>query len=311
MILTVTPNPMLDKTLWVTAFTPGNIHRALRLEILAGGKGINVARSLHLLGEEVVATGFVGGRTSEAIREVLDKERIPHEFVAISSTTREGFTIVDSKTGQHTSVFEPGHQLTMEDVEALIEKVQALLPQCQALALCGSMPCAGFDDLFVRLIALARQRSVPVMLDTYGEPLRLGLAASPDFLKPNRDEALQTFGIDSRRPGGYRAVLEKFAESGATHVFLTDGERPAVVYATSEFYLAHPPVVRAVNSLGSGDAAVAAFLYGYLRKFTKPQLIAFTLAAGAVNAREFVPGFANLQQIEELATTIRLEHLPE
>jgi tagatose 6-phosphate kinase len=311
MILTVTPNPMLDKTLWVPAFAPGNTHRARRLETLVGGKGINVARALHLLGEQVIATGFVGGRTGNAICETLDKEEIRHDFVTVSSTTREGFTIVDLQTGQHTAVFEPGHLLTTNDIEALIEKVQTLLPSCRAVALCGSMPCVGFDGLFVRLIALAHRRSVPVMLDTYGEPLHLGLAASPDFLKPNRDEALQTFGIDSRRPGGHRAGLEKFAESGAQYIFLTDGERLAAVYAAGEFYLAHPPKVRAVNPLGSGDAVVAAFLYGYLRKFAEPQLIAFALAAGAVNAREFVPGFANLQQIEELAATIRLEHLPE
>ena len=311
MILTVTPNPMLDKTLWVPAFAPGLVHRALRLQALAGGKGINVARALNLLGEEVVATGFAGGRTGEAILEILDNEGLHHDFVIIDSNTREGFTIVDSKTGQHTAVFEPGHQLTDHDAESLLAKVEALLPRCRALALCGSMPCAGFDHLFAQLIALAHQHQVPVMLDSYGEPLRLGLAASPNFLKPNRDESLQTFHIDSREPGGNRALLDMLAQRGATHIFLTDGKRPAAVFAEGEFYLAQPPRLRAVNPLGSGDALVAAFLYGYLRDFPPPELIAFALAAGAVNAREFLPGFADLDQIKTLAAQIHLEDLPK
>jgi 1-phosphofructokinase family hexose kinase len=309
MILTVTPNPMLDKTLWVPAFAPGNTHRALRLEILAGGKGINVARALRMLKENAVATGFIGGRTGEAILEALKREGLQHDFVAIDSTTREGFTIVDSQTGQHTAVFEPGHQLTEKDVEALFEKVVELLPYCQALALCGSMPCPGFDDLFARLIEAARGHHVPVMLDTYDEPLRLGLQAAPNFLKPNRDEALQTFGIDAREPGGKRALLEKFAESGATHVLLTDGERPAGIFAEGDFFLAHPPKIRVINALGSGDAMVAAFLYGYLHALSTPMLIAFALAAGAVNAREFLPGFADLDQITTIAAQIEVQQL--
>ncbi len=309
MILAVTPNPMLDKTLWVPAFTPGNTHRALRLEILAGGKGINVTRALRMLKENAVATGFVGGRTGEAILEALKHEGLQYDLVTIDSTTREGFTIIDSQTGLHTAVFEPGHQLTEKDVEALFGKVAELLPYCQALALCGSMPCAGFDDFFARLIELARRHNVPVMLDTYDEPLRLGLRAAPNFLKPNRDEALQTFGIDAREPDGKRALLEKFAESGATHIFLSDGERPAAIFADGEFYLAQPPQIRVVNALGSGDAMVAAFLYGYIHSLSTPMLIAFALAAGAVNAREFLPGFADLDQITTMAAQIELEPL--
>jgi len=309
MILTVTPNPMLDKTLWVSAFTPGNTHRALRLETIVGGKGINAARALRFLKENAVATGFVGGRTGEAILEALKQEGLQHDFVTINSTTREGFTIIDAQTGQRTAVFEPGHLLAQNDIANLTAKVVDYLPYCQALALCGSMPCTGFDDFFAHLIEAARQYGVPVMLDTYGEPLLCGLAASPNFLKPNRDEALEAFGIDAREPHGKRSLLEKFAASGATHVFLTDGERPVAIYADGEFFLARPPEIRLVNPLGSGDAMVAAFIYGYLHGLSTPMLIAFTIAGGTVNAREFLPGFADLDQITTMAAQIEIEQL--
>ena len=310
MIVTVTPNPMLDKTLWVSTFAPGVVHRALRLETLVGGKGVNVARALTFLGEDVVASGFVGGHVGEAICAALEREGLQHDFVTITSNTREGFTIIDSRSGQRTAVFEPGHELNEREVDGLIDKVRTLLPRCRALALCGSMPCPGFDNLFGRLIAMARAQSVPVMLDSYGEPLRLGLDASPNFLKPNRDEALQTFRLDARNTNERRALLERLAGSGATHVLVTDGEHPTAVFAAGEFFLAQPPAIRVVSSLGSGDAVVAAFLYGHLHGLPTPDLLRFALAAGAVNARESLPGYANLEQIKSMAAQIELQPMP-
>jgi 1-phosphofructokinase family hexose kinase len=307
MILTVTPNPMLDKTLWVPAFQLGAVHRAQRMVTIAGGKGINVSRALVQLGEPTRATGFLGGHTGQQIRALLDQEKIPHDFVEIRSITREGFTISDSRNNMSTAVFEPGHRLQHEEVDALLGKVQQLLPSCRALALCGSMPSAGFDDLYFRLIRAAKATNVPVFLDSYDEPLRQGLAAGPDFLKPNREEALQTFDIDMREQEGMVRLLNELAQTGAQWIFLTDGDKKVGIYAQGKRYLALSPRVRCVNALGSGDAMVAAFLFGWLRKMANEELIRFSLAAGAVNAEEFLPGFADLRRIEERANEVVIE----
>lgn len=307
MILTVTPNPMLDKTLYVPKFALGATHRAQRAITIGSGKGINVARALLHLGEEVLATGWLGGYTGAQVRRRLDEEKLPHDFVETKAPTRIGFTVFDETLNNYTAVFEPGPDLISEEVDRLVEKVGQLLPRCRALALCGSMPCAGFDDLYYRLIRTAQTMNVPVFLDSYQEPLRRGLAAQPGFLKPNRDEALQTFGLDIREPHGMKAMLRELAQSGAQWIFLTDGERPAGVYAEGQYFLVTPPRIHFVNGLGSGDAMVGAFLYGWLRKMNVEDLIRFTFAAGAVNAEEFMPGFADLPRMQNLAKRVPVE----
>jgi tagatose 6-phosphate kinase len=220
MILTVTPNPMLDKTLYVSKLALGVTHRAQRSITIGSGKGINVSRALLALGEPTLATGFLGGYTGEQVRYLLNAENLPNDFVETNGLTRIGFTVFDRMHEGHTAVFEPGPELLTHEVEAMIEKIYKILPQCQALALCGSMPCAGFDDLYFRLIQTAKMMSVPVFLDSYNEPLRQGLKALPDFLKPNREEALHTFGIDIREPNGMDAMLRELAQTGAQWIFL-------------------------------------------------------------------------------------------
>lgn len=310
MILTVTPNPMLDKTLYVPAFTPSATHRAQRSITIGSGKGINVTRALSQLGESTLATGFLGGYTGAQVRKLLEEEKLPHDFVETANLTRIGFSVFAAGHTDYTAVFEPGPELRIEEVEQLVEKVTQLLPRCQALALCGSMPCAGFDDLYLRLRQAAQMLGVPVFLDSYKEPLRLALAAQPEFLKPNRDEALQTFGIDIRAPHGMEAMLHALMPFGARWIFLTDGARKIGVYAQGQTYFATPPPINYVNGLGSGDAMVAAFLFGWLRKMPPEELIRFTVAAGAVNAEAFMPGFADLSRIQVLAKHVHLASYP-
>jgi tagatose 6-phosphate kinase len=259
------------------------------------------------LGEQTLATGFLGGYTGEQVRLFLDEEKIPNAFVEVAGLTRIGFTVFSAAREDYTAIFEPGPELQQHEVDRLVEKVRNLLTRCKALVLCGSMPSADFDDLYFRLIESAKALNVPVFLDSYKEPLRQGLKAHPDFLKPNREEALQTFGIDIRKPDGMATLLRELAQTGAPWIFLTDGERKVGVHTQGKTYLASPPKINYVNGLGSGDAMVAAFLFGWLRKMPVEDLIRFTVAAGAVNAEEFMPGFADLKRIQLKAKQVILE----
>lgn len=307
MILTITPNPMLDKMLWLEEFRAGAVHRAQRMEMIAGGKGLNVARALAGLGEKTMASGFLGGHTGAQIRAMLARENIAHAFVETAGATREGFTLIEENTGRRTAVFEPGTQLQNHEVEALVRQVERLLPRCRALALCGSMPCAGFDGLYAGLIHLARSAGVPVFLDSYLQPLKLGLEARPDFLKPNREEALQTFGIDVREPGAMPMLLRLFANAGAQCALVTDAQRPVGILLKGKHYCARPPAIAFRNPLGNGDAMVAGFLYAWLRHWEDLELIRFAVAAGAVNAMHTVPGYANVEEIAALAHKVEIE----
>ncbi len=309
MILTVTPNPLLDKTLALDALRSGETHRARRVEMIAGGKGLNVARALVGLQEKTLATGFLGGHTGAVVRKLLTRENIPHDFVEIAGATREGFTLLEENFGRRTTVFEPGPQLHAHEVEALLQHIEQRLPHCRALALCGSMPCTGFDAMYANLIQMAHAARVPVFLDSYDAPLKLGLQAQPQFLKPNREEALQTFGIDSRTPGGMQELLQLLASSGPHGVFVTDADRPLGIVLNGKQYRAAPPAIPCRNPLGSGDAMVAGFLYGWLRGMTELEVIRFAVAAGTVNAMHTVPGYADLEEIQAWTQKVEINFL--
>ncbi len=307
MILTLTPNPMLDKTIWLAHFEQGQVHRGERMAQVAGGKGLNVSRALVGLGEATLATGFLGGWTGYIIRGLLDEQHIPHHFIEIAATTREGFTFVDERNGERTAVFEPGPQLRPHEVEALKQFVQEQLPSCRALALCGSMPCSGCDALYADLINMARAANVPAFLDSYLAPLKLGLAAGPQFLKPNREEALITFGLDMRIPKEAHELLHLLTQSGAQCIFLTDAQHLVRVRYNNADYVLTPPVIDCANPLGGGDVLVAAFLYGWLRELKGEELLRFAVAAGTVNAMHNVPGYADIEEIKSMMPQVKLE----
>ncbi|MGH7490933.1 MAG: 1-phosphofructokinase family hexose kinase [bacterium] len=309
MILTVTPNPMLDKILWLDELRFGATHRAQRMGMIAGGKGINVARALTGLGENTLATGFLGGPTGAAIRALLERENIPHDFIETAAATRTGFTLVEVESGRRTAVFEPGSQLQAGEVEALIRRVEQLLPGCRALALCGSMPCAGFDRLYADLLRLAHVWRIPVFLDSYLAPLKAGLEAQPQFLKPNREEALQTFGLDARAPGGMQKLLHLLSSSGAQCIFVTDAARPLGVMLNGKQYSTVPPKIASPNPLGGGDALVAGFLYAWLHGIRELELLRFAVAAGTVNAMHDTPGYADLEEIKACMERVQIEAL--
>lgn len=307
MILTITPNPMLDKTIWLSHFEKGQVHRSERIKQVAGGKGLNVSCALVGLNEATVATGFLGGWTGQVIRRLLDEQTIPHHFIETAATTREGFTFVDEASGERTAVFEPGSQLLAREVDALKQFVQEQLPNCRGLALCGSMPCAGFDNLYADLIKMARAANVPVFLDSYLEPLKMGLAAGPQFLKPNREEALNTFGIDMRTSEGAQSLLQLLAHSGAQCIFLTDAQHPVRVRYHKVDYVLTPPEIDCTNPLGGGDVLVAAFLYGWLHEMEDEELLRFAVAAGTVNAMHEMPGYAEIEEINDMMKRVELE----
>ena len=311
MILTVTPNPMLEKNVWLPKFTAGSVHRAEKVKIIAGGKGINVSRALVQFNESTLATGFLGGYTGKIIEQLLNNENIPSDFVEIDSTTREGITIFENSVQGRTAIFDPGHELKKKDIVALCDKIEKLLPQCQAMALCGSMPSQDFNTLYSELINLAHAAKVPLFLDSYHEPLKRGLTARPQFVKPNREEALETFGIDIRVSGGLRKILKYLHQFSPLYAFVTDSQNSLGALCDNRFYQVTPPQIQCVNDLGSGDTFLAGFLYGWINKMRGADLICFATAAGTVNAMHWLPGYVNLDKTKVLAKQVRLNLLTE
>ena len=177
MIVTVTMNAALDRSLTVPIFQLGHRHRASDVLVLAGGKGINVARALKRLDVPVVATGLAGGRTGTRIVEELTAEAILNDFVRIHGESRTSTAVVDPTSGSYTEINEWGPKVTETELEVLMEKLHYLARAADLVVFAGSLPRGVGDDFYAEAMREISRRGVRVALDTEGQPLRRGLDA--------------------------------------------------------------------------------------------------------------------------------------
>lgn len=283
MITTVTLNPMLDKTVFVTAVRTGAIVRASGIDLVVGGKGVNVSRQLSRLGMPTVATGFLGGEIGTLLQRLLDEEGLQHRFVRVAGMTREGVTYLD-EAGVMTSVFEPPHAVTREDVARLVTVCGDLTPTSAWIVCCGSSPSPDADLVYRDLIRNARATGKRSALDSYGAPLRAGIEAVPDLLKINRHEYEQTSGKPASSEAEVLAALDALRGAGIRTVVLTDGERAVYAADPASVWRVVPPVITSVNPTGSGDSMLAGMLFGIEQGWEMPDWLSLGVAAGAANA---------------------------
>ncbi|WP_329533582.1 1-phosphofructokinase family hexose kinase [Streptomyces sp. NBC_01450] len=286
MILTVTLNTALDITYRVRSLRPHTAHRVTEVTERPGGKGLNVARVLAALGHDVTVTGFTGGATGRALRDQLaDTPGVLDALIPVTGSTRRTIAVVDTTTGDTTQLNEPGPQITSAEWAAFQEAYEVLLRSASAVALCGSLPPGVPVGAYAGLIRAARAAAVPVLLDTSGEPLRRGVAARPDIVKPNADELAELTGSheplqatrDTRRRGAHAVVASLGAQGLLAHT--PDG-----------LWRATPPRRVHGNPTGAGDSAVAGLLSGLVEHLPWPERLARAVALSAATVLAPVAG---------------------
>ncbi|MFD5336995.1 1-phosphofructokinase family hexose kinase [Streptomyces hawaiiensis] len=282
MILTVTLNTALDITYRVRSLRPHASHRVSEVTERPGGKGVNVARVLAALGHEVTVTGFTGGATGRAVREKLAAvPGVVDALVPLSGATRRTIAVVDERTGDTTQLNEPGPTVTPTEWSAFQEAYEDLLASASAVALCGSLPPGVPVGAYAGLVRTARSFGIPVLLDTSGEPLRRGVAARPDIIKPNADELAELTG--SHEP--LRATQDA-RRRGAGAVVASLGPEGLLAVTREGRWRATPPAPLRGNPTGAGDAVVAGLLSGLVEHLPWPDRLtrATALAAATVAA---------------------------
>ncbi|MFF7748502.1 1-phosphofructokinase family hexose kinase [Streptomyces sp. NPDC007971] len=296
MILTVTLNTALDITYRVRSLRPHTSHRVSEVIERAGGKGVNVARVLAALGHEVTATGFAGGATGHAIRDRLaDTPGVTDALVPVTGASRRTIAVVDELTGDTTQLNEPGPQITPTEWGNFLDRYEELLPSASAVALSGSLPPGVPVGAYAGLVRAARTRGVPVLLDTSGEPLRRGVAARPDIIKPNADELAELTG--SHEP--LRATQDARRRGAATVVASLGPE--GLLAATPEGrWRATPPSRVHGNPTGAGDSAVAGLLSGLVEQLPWQDRLSRAVALSTATVRAAAAGEFDRESYEEL-----------
>lgn len=284
MIVTVTMNPAIDKTVEIDALKPGGLNRIKKVEYDAGGKGINVSKTIKELGGESIATGFLGGNGGKTIENVLNEKKIRNDFIWVDGETRTN-TKVFEDNGAVTELNEPGPTITEEQMEELFERLEGYAGEDTLFILAGSIPKGVEKDVYAKIIRLVHGKGAKVLLDADGELFRNSLPAGPDIIKPNRVELEEYAGIDYRASDGELLKLAReFRAQGMETVAVSMGKSGAML--VREGYEVKCPAlsVKAHSTVGAGDAMVAALAYAWDNRLDNEETVRLCMAtsAGAV-----------------------------
>jgi 1-phosphofructokinase/tagatose 6-phosphate kinase len=309
VIVTVTLNAAVDRTLTVPNFQLGHRHRASAALSLAGGKGINVARALKALDIPVVATGLAGGRTGTRIVEELTGESILNDFVRIAGESRTSTMVVDPAGGTSTEIYEWGPQVTREELEMLLEKIAYHARAADVVVLAGSLPRAVEPDFYATAIRELNRRRVRTVLDTEGEPLRLGVDAEPWLVSPNQREAESLVGQEFHDEEDFLMALDAVAELGARNVLIGHGagafalfreERRAQRFEVS--IPRHEPLAPA----GAGDSMLAGYLAARVNEQSQEDALRSAVAMGAAATLAVGGGRFDAREVSRLLGDVRV-----
>jgi len=310
MIITVTLNPAIDKTLAVPNFQIGRRHRAVEQTSMAGGKGVNVARALKTLGQPVIATGLAGGPTGARIVEQLTEEAILSDFVHIREESRMSTAVVDPTDGTQTEINERGPQISNTEADLFADKLFYLAKGADLCVFCGSLPRGVPADFYARLVAEVNRLGVTTVLDSEGEALRLGARAAPTLATPNVIEAEELVGHEFADEDDCMAALREIVEMGPRDAVVTSeagclalvGEGPA-----RRLMRARIEGREVVSRIGSGDV----FLAGYVARLygggSPEECLRFGVACGAESVAHFGAGVINPREVERLLPEVSVE----
>ncbi len=313
MILCVTLNPCLDKTLTVPPWEPGDSIRGLAVREVVGGKGNNVARALTRLGRTARPVTFLGGPIGTHCEALLRSDEGLDPLVTPSDApTRIILTARTEGTADQTAFFDPDPAISASEAEALHNRVEGALTEggITAMSLSGSSPSAATHGLYADLIALARSRQVPVFLDSYGPALDAIWGFWPDVIQLNRREAAAHLRRPQADEPGVFALLDRWARHGVECGVVTDGPHPALALCRGRRYRVRPPAIEPVNPIGSGDCLLAGLIDARLASLDPEPALRHALACAVANALVWDAGAIDPERVTGLEEAVEVEPLP-
>jgi 1-phosphofructokinase family hexose kinase len=312
LIVTVTLNAAIDRTLTVPNFQLGQRHRASQGLTLAGGKGINVARALKRLDIPVVATGLAGGRTGTRIVEELTSEAILNDFVRIGDESRTSTAVVDPTTAKYTEINEWGPQVSEEELAMLLDKISYLARGADMVVFAGTLPRAVDESFYANAIRDLNRRHVRAVLDSEGQPLRLGVEAEPYLVTPNQSEAEALVGQEFSDDEDYLMALDRITDMGARNVLVTAEARSFGLFREDRkrlVFRADAPELEPVSAVGSGDVLLAAFLAARVSERSLEDSLRQAVAAGAASTLEVGAGRFEPRESSRLLGSVEVREL--
>ena len=315
MIVTVTLNAALDRTLRVPNLQVGVRHRAEWSMSLPGGKGVNVARALKRLGQPVIAAGLAGGRVGTQIIEELTAEGILNDFVRIGEESRTSTAVIDPMNNLQTEINEAGPAVTEAELSLFLDKLRYLGRGADLFVLAGSLPPSTPQDFYAALVAELSGYDAVTAMDASGPPLRAALSARPGVVSPNVREAEEIVGHEfsdiEDRSAGAVAMCEMGAETALIHGddgcvahVRHRGERRGRTYAATL-----EPVGDPISTVGSGDSFLAGYVAARYEGASHEAALALAVACGAASTREYGAGVFDPDDVSALRRKVEVREI--
>jgi 1-phosphofructokinase family hexose kinase len=312
VILTVTLNAAIDRTVAVPTFRQGHRHRAVEASTVAGGKGVNVARALKILGRPVIATGLAGGPTGARLMERLAEESILTDFTWIAGESRTNLAVIDPTTGEQTEINERGPEVSPEELERFLEKLLYLARGARICVIAGSQPPSVPDSFAARMVTELKELGVQTILDIEGEPLIAALRAGPAAVTPNVREAEGAVGHEFGDHEDLVTGLRGLVELGASEAVITRSNGCVASLLDGDdrrAYEVTAPDLEPVASVGSGDAFLAGFVAKRFDGAKSDDCLRFAVACGAESTQHFGAGSLDPHEVGRLIDRVEISSL--
>ncbi len=309
MIITVTLNPTMDKTVILDELILGETNRVKESRTDPGGKGINVSRVLRTLDQSSLAMGFVSGGIGRFVEASLNEVGILDDFIHTPGQTRTNLVIEDEKCHTTTVISEKGPETKPHYVDELKHRLQGHCQPDSWVVYAGSAPPGIGSDVYAQLIELSKQCGSFTALDADGELLREGVQAKPHLIKPNRVELERLVGKTLYTEDDILRAAEDIQALGVATVVVSMGAKGAIAVSTTEAWKTIPPKVEAESTVGAGDSLLAGVIFGLVNGRGLAAALRLGTAAGAATALTAGTQLCRREDIDRLLPQVQLERL--
>lgn len=307
MVITVTLNPAMDKTITLEGLSIGKVNKAINVRQDIGGKGINVSKVLKNFGVNSLCTGFLGGKLENVFIEELKTRNIDNEFMHIENETRTNTKIVDSLNKTNTDINEPGPYISEEELKRFIDGFKLMCNKGDIVVLAGGVSPSVPKDIYFRLVKIAKEKEALVILDADEELLKEGIKAHPDIIKPNNHELQKLLDLSDITEDNIINAAKQLKAQGIQKIMISLGEKGGVFVTQKGVCKCEGLKVPVKSTVGAGDSMVAAIVYSILNNFNDEETLSFATACGAASVSLDGTQACTLQQVSELLKEVRVQ----
>jgi tagatose 6-phosphate kinase len=300
-ILSIGLNNALQKILIFKNIKYDEVNRAESFYECASGKGINVVRTLNILGANAKVTGFIGGNSGKLILNYLNKEKIKSDFVFTESNTRTCITLLNLKRNTSTELIEPSNRIKRSEVFNFMKKLKALLKNINILTISGTLPKGVPNDIYFDIIKIANKLNILSLVDIWGKPCLKAIKAKPFLLKMNIEEFKQTF-----KTNNIKLKILELLKTGIKWIIITSGKKNFVIGSDNNIYKVTFPKLKSINAIGAGDAMLGGFSFAISKDYDKIDVIKFATATACASTLKIIPADCDKKDIKNLFKKVKV-----